>query len=72
LTPRVFQSTLRNTIKAQPWWYTPLIPALGRQRQAELCKFKSSLVYKVSSRPTQRNPVSTPHPETNKNKIKNN
>jgi hypothetical protein len=28
-------------------WHTPLIPALGRQRQVE---FKASLVYKVSSR----------------------
>ena len=26
-----------------------LIPALGRQRQASLCIFKASLVYKVSS-----------------------
>ena len=36
--------------------------ALGRQRQADLYKFKASLVYKVSSRKTravtQRNPVS--------------
>ena len=40
----------------------PLIPALGRLRQADLCEFKASLVYKVSSRRamavTQRNPVS--------------
>jgi hypothetical protein len=38
------------------WWLTPLIPALGRQRE-----FKASLVYRVSSRTdraTQRNPVS--------------
>ena len=28
------------------WWYRPLIPALGRQRQADLCEFKASLVYK--------------------------
>ena len=27
-----------------------LIPALGRQRQADLCEFKASIVYKVSSR----------------------
>jgi hypothetical protein len=34
------------------------MPALGRQRQADLCKFKASLVYKASSRTaraTQRN-----------------
>ena len=37
-----------------------LIPALVRQRQADLCEFKASLVYRVSSRTgkaTQRNPV---------------
>ena len=26
---------------------TPLIPALGRQRQTDLCEFKDSLVYRV-------------------------
>ena len=40
----------------------PLIPALGRQRQVDLCEFKASLVYRASSRTaravTQRNPVS--------------
>ena len=40
----------------------PLIPALGRQRQADLSDFQASLVYKVSSKTartvTQRNPVS--------------
>ena len=36
----------------------PLIPALGRQRKADLYEFEVSLVYKVSSRTvTQRNPV---------------
>jgi hypothetical protein len=46
----------------------PLISALGRQRQADLCEFKASLVYKVGSRTTiatQRNPVST-NKQTNK------
>jgi hypothetical protein len=28
----------------------PLIPALGRQRQADLCELEASLVYRVSSR----------------------
>ena len=27
-----------------------LIPALGRQRQADLCEFEAILVYRVSSR----------------------
>ena len=38
-----------------------LIPALRRQRQADLCEFKASLVYRVSSRAAksrQRDPVS--------------
>ena len=41
-------------------WHTPLSPALGSQRQADLCEFKASLVYRMSSRTaraTQRNPV---------------
>ena len=28
------------------WLRTPLIPALRRQRQADLCEFEASLVYK--------------------------
>jgi hypothetical protein len=39
----------------------PLIPALWKQRQEDLCEFKTSLVYRVNSRTdraTQRNPVS--------------
>ena len=28
------------------WWPMPLIPALGRQGQADLCEFETSLVYK--------------------------
>jgi hypothetical protein len=46
----------------------PLIPIFGRQGQVDLSKYKSSLVYKTSSRAaraTQRNPV------LNKTKTKN-
>jgi hypothetical protein len=38
-----------------------LTPALNRQRQADLCDFEASLVYRASSRTakaTERNPVS--------------
>ena len=47
--------------KAGWWWRTPLIPALGKQRQSDLCEFEASLVYRASFRTgtkaTQRNPV---------------
>jgi hypothetical protein len=64
---------LKQSSEAGCWWRTPLIPALGRQRQAE---FEDSLVYKVSSRiarATQRNPVSKNKNQnkTNQNKTKN-
>jgi hypothetical protein len=29
------RSALKNKMKSQVWWRTPLIPALGRQRQAD-------------------------------------
>jgi hypothetical protein len=53
----------------------PLIPVLKRQRQADLCEFKASLVYRVNfrtARATQRNPVSTKQNKTKQNKTKQN
>jgi hypothetical protein len=38
---------------ARQWWLTPLIPALGRQRKADLCELKASLVYRMTSRDSQ-------------------
>ena len=53
-------SPLRKVLHCQAWWHTPLILALGRQRQG-ISEFEASLVYKVSSRTAraiQRNPIS--------------
>ena len=32
------------------WRHTPLIAALAKQRQADLCEFEASLVYRTRSR----------------------
>jgi hypothetical protein len=37
-------------IVAGQWWRMPLVPALERKRQAGLCKFKASLIYRHSFR----------------------
>jgi len=48
----------------------PLIPALGKQKQVDLCGFEDSLVYRVSSGTAKalRNPVTktTKDKQTNK------
>jgi hypothetical protein len=53
---------LKSKVYTWAWWRTPLIPALRKQRQEDLCEFEASLVYRVSSMTaravTQRNPVS--------------
>ena len=38
---------------AGQWWRMPLIPALGRQRQADLCEFEANLVYRATGLPKQ-------------------
>ena len=43
---RLISSSCRILLQAGWWWHTPLIPALGRQRQVDLCEFEASLVYK--------------------------
>ena len=37
-------------METRQWWHTPLIPALGKERQTDFCEFKASLVYRASSR----------------------
>ena len=43
-------------------WPTPLIPAVGRQKQEDFCEFEATLGYRMSSRTakavTKRNAVS--------------
>jgi len=41
---------LRKNNTLRQWWFTPLTPALRRQRLADLCEFEASLVYRGSSR----------------------
>jgi hypothetical protein len=53
------RSCLKNKTKLDGWCHTHLIPAHGRQRQADLCEFEVSLVHRGSSRlakAIQRNP----------------
>jgi hypothetical protein len=49
---------------------TPLVPTLRKQRQADLCEFQASMVYRVSSktaRVTQWDPVSKKQNKQTKN-----
>ena len=49
-----------RTFISQEWCRTPLILALGRQRQENICEFEGCLVYKANSRTAraiQRDPV---------------
>jgi hypothetical protein len=63
------QSTDSIQHKVGQWWCIPLIPALRRQRQADLCEFETSLPYRASlskTRVTQRNLVSNNNNNNNK------
>jgi hypothetical protein len=40
-----------KAVTASGGGHNPLIPATGRQRQADLCEFKASLVYIVPALP---------------------
>jgi hypothetical protein len=57
-----FRAECVKISQSRAWWHTPLIPALGRQRQRQANFWvRGQLVYRVSSRTaraTQRNPAS--------------
>ena len=42
--------SVRTGQDGRQWECTPLTPAFVKQRQADVCEFKASLVYRVSSR----------------------
>jgi hypothetical protein len=47
------------------WWqYTPLIPALERQKPLDFCEFETSLVYIVNSRTAQSTQRKHTHTQT--------
>ena len=48
----VRMAAVRRTNGSWLWWHILLIPALGKQRQAEFCEFKASLVYIVPGQPS--------------------
>ena len=37
------EACIKTKLLARQWWCTPLIPALGRQKQADLWEFEDSL-----------------------------
>ena len=41
---------LKNVNAPGVWWLTPLISALERLKQVDLCEFEASLVCRASSR----------------------
>lgn len=58
---------LKSVGDAGWWWYTTFVPALRKQRQADVCECEASLDYRVSTRTdraTPRNPDS--NKQTNK------
>ena len=57
----------RKKVKARQWWLTPLIPTLGRQRQADFwVQGQPGLQSSRTARATQRNPVWKKTKQTNK------
>ena len=47
IVPNDRNNPLRRIRQAGWWWHMPLMPVLGRLKQADLCKFEASLVHSV-------------------------
>jgi hypothetical protein len=45
---------IEKFLKIMAGCHTSLIPALRKQRQADLCEFEDSLVYRLSSREAEK------------------
>ena len=63
------EDTFGYSYRAQ--WCTPLIPALMRKRQADLCEFTASVFYTVdyrTARATQKNGLENLKIKTKQNK----
>ena len=66
--PKDIRGHPQDTTHSGRWGPTPLILALGRQRQVDLYEFEVSLVYRQAPK-LQRNPVSKKQKQkTNKQK----
>ena len=60
----------KQTNKVRQWWHMPLIAALRRQRQVDLCEFETNLVYRVCFRTGSQATEKLSQKNKNKNKQK--
>jgi hypothetical protein len=51
------------------WWQMVLVPALGRQRQMDVCEFDASLFYRVSLQPGLHRETLSQKPKNKTKKI---
>jgi hypothetical protein len=49
-TAYIHSGISKEFLSRSGWWHMALIPALLQQRQADLCEFEASLIYRVSFR----------------------
>ena len=71
ITPKVFALQVRNSCVRRRANHNlikcmTLVPALGRQRQVDLCEFEASLLYRASEFQDSQGYTEKPCPEKNK------